>query len=176
MRRAIYPGTFDPLTNGHLDIIGRACALFDEVVVAILVNPGKRPLFPLEERLELLREVIGPRFPGARIDSFSGLLMEYASKIGAGAVIRGIRSSKDYEYELPMVLMNRRLNPGIETVMLVASEENSYISSSLIKEVFALGGSIAGLVPDPVIERMRQKAISDTQTEVIIKSKKEDEQ
>jgi pantetheine-phosphate adenylyltransferase len=167
MRRAIYPGTFDPLTNGHLDIIARGCQLFDEVVIAILINPGKSPLFPLEERLALLRDVVVPQFPRVRIESFQGLLMDFAARNEATAIIRGIRSSKDYEYELPMILMNRRLNPGIETVMLVASEENSYISSSLIKEVFSLGGSIEGLVPDLVIERMRQNAI--------IQSRKEDE-
>jgi len=157
LRRAIYPGTFDPLTNGHLDIISRACRLFDEVVVAILINPGKQPLFPLDERIALIEEIVIPVHPMVRVTSFSGLLMDYADRVGAKAVVRGIRSTKDYEYELPMVLMNRRLNPEIETVMLVASEETSYISSSLIKEVFNLGGSIEGLVPDLVIKRMKER-------------------
>ncbi len=157
MRRAIYPGTFDPLTNGHLDIISRACRIFDEVIVAILINPGKQPLFPLDERIALIEEVVIPVHPMVRVTSFSGLLMDYADRVGAKAVVRGVRSTKDYEYELPMVLMNRRLNPEIETVMLVASEENSYISSSLIKEVFNLGGSIEGLVPDLVIKRMKER-------------------
>lgn len=157
MRRAIYPGTFDPLTNGHLDIIGRACRLFDEVVVAILVNPGKTPLFPLEERIALIEEIVRPQHPQVRVETFAGLLMDYARQIEAQTVIRGVRSSKDYEYELPMVLMNRRLNPDVETVMLIASEENSYVSSSLIKEVFSLGGSIEGLVPDLVIQRMKER-------------------
>ena len=157
MRRAIYPGTFDPLTNGHLDIISRACRLFDEVIVAILINPGKQPLFPLDERIALIEEVVIPVHPMVRVTSFSGLLMDYADRVGAKAVVRGVRSTKDYEYELPMVLMNRRLNPEIETVMLVASEETSYISSSLIKEVFNLGGSIEGLVPDLVIKRMKER-------------------
>ncbi|MFZ4793447.1 MAG: pantetheine-phosphate adenylyltransferase [Blastocatellia bacterium] len=157
MRRAIYPGTFDPLTNGHLDIISRACRLFDEVIVAILINPGKQPLFPLDERIALIEEIVIPVHPMVRVTSFSGLLMDYADRVGAKAVVRGIRSTKDYEYELPMVLMNRRLNPEIETVMLVASEETSYISSSLIKEVFNLGGSIEGLVPDLVIKRMKER-------------------
>ncbi len=157
MRRAIYPGTFDPLTNGHLDIISRACRLFDEVIVAILINPGKQPLFPLDERIALIEEVVIPVHPMVTVTSFSGLLMDYADRVGAKAVVRGVRSTKDYEYELPMVLMNRRLNPEIETVMLVASEENSYISSSLIKEVFNLGGSIEGLVPDLVIKRMKER-------------------
>jgi pantetheine-phosphate adenylyltransferase len=145
------------LTNGHLDIISRACRLFDEVIVAILINPGKQPLFPLDERIALIEEIVIPVHPMVRVTSFSGLLMDYADRVGAKAVVRGIRSTKDYEYELPMVLMNRRLNPEIETVMLVASEETSYISSSLIKEVFNLGGSIEGLVPDLVIKRMKER-------------------
>jgi pantetheine-phosphate adenylyltransferase len=157
MRRAIYPGTFDPLTNGHLDIISRACRLFDEVIVAILVNPGKSPFFPLAERIALIEEIVRPIHPQVAVRSFTGLLMELARKEQAQAIIRGVRSSKDYEYELPMVLMNRRLNPEVETVMLIASEENSYISSSLIKEVFNLGGSIDGLVPDLVIKRMKER-------------------
>jgi pantetheine-phosphate adenylyltransferase len=156
-RRAIYPGTFDPLTNGHVDIIARACHLFDEVIVALLVNPGKLPLFTVPERIEILNEAVKSRFSQVSIETFSGLLVDFARQRQAHAIIRGIRSFKDYEYELPMVLMNRRLNPEVETVLLVASEENSYVSSSLIKEVFTLGGSIEGLVPETVIERMKQK-------------------
>lgn len=156
-RRAIYPGTFDPLTNGHVDIIARACHLFDEVIVAILVNPGKQPMFTIDERVEMLNEELGPRFPRVRIETFEGLLVDYAMKCGAQAIIRGVRSVKDYEYELPMILMNRRLNPLVETVLLVAAEDTSYISSSLIKEVFSLGGTIDGLVPDLVVERMNNK-------------------
>lgn len=156
-RRAIYPGTFDPLTNGHVDIIARACHLFDEVIVALLVNPGKLPLFTVQERIEILNEAVKSRFSQVSIETFSGLLVDFARQRQAHAIIRGIRSFKDYEYELPMVLMNRRLNPEVETVLLVASEENSYVSSSLIKEVFTLGGSIEGLVPETVIERMKQK-------------------
>ncbi len=155
-RRAIYPGTFDPLTNGHLDIISRASKLFDEVIVALLVNPGKNPMFTVPERVEILNEVLTPQLPQVSVETFEGLLVDYCRQRQAGAIIRGVRSIKDYEYELPMVLMNRRLNPDVETVLLVASEENSYVSSSLIKEVFRLGGSIDGLVPDLVIERMRQ--------------------
>lgn len=156
-RRAIYPGTFDPLTNGHLDIISRACNLFDEVIVALLVNPGKNPMFTVPERVEILNEVLTPQFPNVSVETFEGLLVDYCRQRQASAIIRGVRSIKDYEYELPMVLMNRRLNPDVETVLLVASEENSYVSSSLIKEVFTLGGSIDGLVPDLVIERMKLK-------------------
>ncbi|MGH9801635.1 MAG: pantetheine-phosphate adenylyltransferase [Blastocatellia bacterium] len=156
-RRAIYPGTFDPLTNGHLDIISRACNLFDEVIVALLVNPGKNPMFTVPERVEILNEVLKPQLPQVSIETFEGLLVDYCRQRQVSAIIRGVRSIKDYEYELPMVLMNRRLNPEVETVLLVASEDNSYVSSSLIKEVFSLGGSIEGLVPDLVIERMKQK-------------------
>ena len=157
LRRAIYPGSFDPLTNGHVDIIARGCTLFDEVIVAILINQSKKPMFSVEERVEILGEVLKQRFPRVRIETFEGLLMDYAAKRQAQAVIRGVRSVKDYEYELPMILMNRRLNPKVETVLLVASEDNSFISSSLIKEVFSLGGSIEGLVPDLVKKRMESK-------------------
>ena len=156
-RRAIYPGTFDPLTNGHIDIISRASNLFDEVIVALLVNPGKNPMFTVPERVEILNEILKPEFPSVSIETFEGLLVDYCRQREVNAIIRGVRSIKDYEYELPMVLMNRRLSPDVETVLLVASEENSYVSSSLIKEVFTLGGSIDGLVPDPIIERMKQK-------------------
>ncbi|MCI0338015.1 MAG: pantetheine-phosphate adenylyltransferase [Acidobacteria bacterium] len=157
VRRAIYPGSFDPLTNGHLDIIARACNLFDEVIVAILVNPGKQPMFSVDERVKILSDVLTPHFTQITIEPFEGLLVDYARKRQAQAIIRGVRSVKDYEYELPMILMNRRLNPDVETVLLVASEDNSYISSSLIKEVFSLGGSIEGLVPETVIKRMKEK-------------------
>jgi pantetheine-phosphate adenylyltransferase len=156
-RRAIYPGSFDPLTNGHLEIIERACKLFDEVIVAVLVNAGKQPLFTVEERVEVLTEVLNPRFKQVSIEIFDGLLVNYARDRQAQAIVRGVRSVKDYEYELSMVLMNRRLNPDVETVLLTASENSSYISSSLIKEVFSLGGSIEGLVPEIVITRMKKK-------------------
>ncbi len=157
-RRAIYPGTFDPLTNGHVDIIARACQLFDQVIVAILINQGKQPMFSVEERIEILNAALGPRFPQVVIETFEGLLVDYADQKQAHAIIRGVRSIKDYEYELPMVLMNRRLNPRVETVLFVAAEENSYVSSSLIKEVFNLGGSIEGLVPEIVLKRMKEKS------------------
>ena len=158
-RRAIYPGSFDPLTNGHVDIIERACHIFDEVIVAILINPDKHPMFSVAERIEMLTEVVKPHAPQVTIETFEGLLVEYARQRHAHAIIRGVRSNKDYEYELPMILMNRRLNPQLETVLLVASEDNSYVSSSLIKEVFLLGGSIEGLVPHSVIERMKGRLI-----------------
>lgn len=162
IRRAIYPGTFDPVTNGHIDIIERACKLFDEVVVAILVNPGKTPMFSLEERVTILGQVLNARFGQVTVDTFDGLLVDYALSKGASAIVRGIRAISDYEYELQMALMNRRLKPQVETVFLMSAQENSYLSSRLVKEVFGLGGSINGLVPDLVIERMREKTVSPT--------------
>ena len=157
VRRAIYPGSFDPVTNGHLDIIQRACKLFDEVVVAILVNPGKTAMFSVDERVQMLGSLLNARFPQVTVDTFDGLLVDYALRRGAQAVVRGIRAISDYEYELQMALMNRRLNPQVETVFLMSAEENSYLSSRLVKEVFGLGGSITGLVPELVIDRMREK-------------------
>ena len=145
------------MTNGHLGIIARACGLFDEVVVALLINPGKSPMFSPAERVEMLREALQPFGGRVEVDTFEGLLVEYARRREACAIVRGIRSNKDYEYELPMVLMNRRMHPELETVLLVAAEEHSFVSSSLMKEVFLLGGSIEGLVPDFVIERMKGK-------------------
>lgn len=160
MRRAIYPGSFDPVTNGHLDIIGRGCKLFDEIVIAVVVNPDKRPLFSVEERREILSEVMKGIDAGGcllSVDSFEGLLMEYAMRKDAGAVVRGIRAISDYEFELQMALMNRRLEPRIETVFMMSAEDYSYVSSRLVKEVFHLGGSIRGLVPETVERRMREK-------------------
>jgi len=158
IRRAIYPGSFDPITNGHLDLIERASKLFDEVIVALLINPGKSPMFDLTERVEMLNEVVTSRHPRVTVDTFDGLLIDYAVSKGAQAVVRGIRAISDYEYELQMALMNRRLCPQVETVFLMSAEANSYISSRLVKEVFSLGGVIEGLVPDLVIERMKTKA------------------
>ncbi|HEX5708615.1 MAG TPA: pantetheine-phosphate adenylyltransferase [Pyrinomonadaceae bacterium] len=160
MRRAIYPGSFDPVTNGHLDIIARGCKLFDEIIIAILVHPEKRPLFTLEERMEMLEEVtrdLGRGECRLVVGSFEGLLVRYAVEQQADAIVRGIRAISDYEYELQMALMNRRLEPRIETVFMMSAEEYSYVSSRLVKEVYALGGAIDGLVPAPVEERMRRK-------------------
>ncbi len=160
MRRAIYPGSFDPLTNGHLDIIERGCKLFDEIVIAVVVNPGKQPMFTLDERRAMLEEALVGLGDGAcrlSVDSFEGLLMDYAVSKGAGAVVRGIRAISDYEYELQMALMNRRLEPRIETVFMMSAEDYSYVSSRLVKEVFLLGGSVTGLVPETVERRMRAK-------------------
>lgn len=160
MRRAIYPGSFDPVTNGHLDIIERGSKLFDEIIIAVLVNPEKRALFTVEERREILEEAIALiKDDGChlRVDSFQGLLMRYAVEQKADAVVRGIRAISDYEYELQMALMNRRQEPGIETVFMLAAESYSYVSSRLVKEVFSLGGTIEGLVPATVEGRMRLK-------------------
>jgi pantetheine-phosphate adenylyltransferase len=155
-RRAIYPGSFDPLTNGHLDIIERSAKLFDEVVVAILLNIQKQPMFSVEERVGMIQEVVP--HANVRVDTFNGLLVHYAVEQKAEAIVRGIRAVSDYEYELQMALMNRRLEPSIETVFLMASEEYSYLSSRLIKEVFNLNGSITGLVPELVEQRMKEKS------------------
>jgi pantetheine-phosphate adenylyltransferase len=161
MRRAIYPGSFDPVTNGHLDIIQRGCKLFDEIIVAILINPDKTPFFSVEERKEILADVLKEIEQGdctVVVDSFEGLLVQYAAEKNAHAIVRGIRAISDYEYELQMALMNRRLEPSLETVFMMPAEAYSYVSSRLVKEVFQLGGNIAGLVPAVVEERMRAKS------------------
>ena len=148
---AIYPGSFDPITNGHLDVIERGARLFGRLIVSILRNESKAPLFSIEERMEMLAEVTAP-WKNIELDSFDGLLADYALRRGARVILRGIRAISDYEYELQMALMNRRLQPGVETVFLLAGEQFSFISSRLVKEVIGLGGNIAGLVP-PVVER-----------------------
>ena len=160
MRRAIYPGSFDPVTNGHLDIIERGCKLFDEIIIGILVNPNKEPFFTVEERHEMLTEVVKNITRGrctVRVDSFSGLLVNYAVAQEANVIVRGIRAISDYEYELQMALMNRRLEPGIETVFMMPAEIYSYVSSRLVKDVFHLGGAITGLVPPFIEKRMKEK-------------------
>lgn len=160
MRRAIYPGSFDPVTNGHLDIIERGCKLFDEIIISILVNPDKQPFFTVEERHEMLSEALQHINQGRcklRVDSFQGLLVNYAVAQQADVIVRGIRAISDYEYELQMALMNRRLEPGIETVFMMPAESYSYVSSRLVKEVFQLGGTVEGLVPPLVEKRMKEK-------------------
>ncbi|HEX3143161.1 MAG TPA: pantetheine-phosphate adenylyltransferase [Pyrinomonadaceae bacterium] len=160
MRRAIYPGSFDPVTNGHLDIIQRGCKLFDEIIIAVLINPDKTPFFSVQERCEILRAVVDDIGQGKCkliVESFEGLLVQYAADREANAIVRGIRAISDYEYELQMALMNRRLQPQLETVFMMPAEAYSYVSSRLVKEVFHLGGTIEGLVPKLVEERMRAK-------------------
>jgi pantetheine-phosphate adenylyltransferase len=154
--RAIYPGSFDPLTNGHLDLIERGSKIFDELIVGILRNAEKDPLFTLAERLDMLNQMV-KRFENVRVDSFEGLLVDYAMQQNAKAVLRGIRAISDYEYELQMALMNRKLQPQLETVFMMPAEAYSYLSSRLVKEVFRLGGSVRGLVPELVEERLREK-------------------
>ncbi|HLH07923.1 MAG TPA: pantetheine-phosphate adenylyltransferase [Terriglobales bacterium] len=153
---AIYPGSFDPVTNGHLDLIQRGSQIFDELVVAILRNPEKNPLFSVPERIEMLQSLTSP-WNNVRVDTFEGLLVDYARTVNARALLRGIRAISDYEYELQMALMNRKLNPDLETVFMMPHLSYSYVSSRLVKEIAQLGGSITGLVPKVVEERLLTK-------------------
>jgi pantetheine-phosphate adenylyltransferase len=153
---AIYPGSFDPLTNGHVDIIQRGSRLFDRIVVAILLNVEKSPLFTVEERVEIAREVFAGN-PNVEVDTFDGLLVDYARRKGAGVIVRGLRAISDFEYEMQMALMNRNLNPEVETVFMMPAETYTYVSSRLVKEVAALGGSVTNLVPRTVDDRLRRK-------------------
>jgi pantetheine-phosphate adenylyltransferase len=155
-RVAIYPGSFDPLTNGHVDIIERGARIFDVIVVAILVNAEKAPLFSKQERVSIVEEVFNGR-PNVQVDTFDGLLVDYAARRQAQVIVRGLRAVSDFEVEFQMALMNRRLDPKIETVFMMPAEQYSYISSRLIKEVFSLGGRVHGLVPDSVEQRLREK-------------------
>jgi pantetheine-phosphate adenylyltransferase len=151
---ALYPGTFDPPTNGHLDLIERGAKLFDHLTVAILNNPGKNPLFTVEERVEMLREST-VALKNVSVATFDGLMVEFARQQGASAVLRGIRAISDYEYEFQMALMNRRLAPEIETVFLQPAGRYSFVSSRMLKEVFSFGGDVSGLVPPNVLKRLR---------------------
>ena len=155
---AIYPGTFDPLTNGHVDIIQRGSRLFDRIIVGILLNVEKSPLFTVAERVEIAREVFEP-YPNVEVDTFDGLLVEYARRKRAGVIVRGLRAISDFEYEMQMALMNRHLNPEVETVFMMPAEPYTYVSSRLVKEVAALGGSITTLVPTIVEDRLRKKKL-----------------
>jgi len=155
--RAIYPGSFDPLTFGHVDIVERSARLFDNVVVAILTNAQKAPLFTVDERIEIMNEILKSRFPNVEVDVFHGLLVDYARQKKAQVIVRGIRAVTDYEYEFQMALMNRRLTPDIETVFMMPAENYSYLSSRLVKEIAELGGSVKGLVPEIVEKRLKQR-------------------
>jgi len=162
--RAVYPGTFDPVTNGHLDLIQRSAALFDEVIVAVLQNTEKLPLFSTEERVQMLKQVV-QKHHNVSVTTFGGLLVDFAARKRASVIIRGIRAVSDYEYEVQMTLMNRRLAPKVETVFLIPAEAYSYLSSRLVKEISRLGGSVRGLVP-PIVERRlrsRHKPLSHNQ-------------
>ncbi|HLJ29962.1 MAG TPA: pantetheine-phosphate adenylyltransferase [Candidatus Angelobacter sp.] len=163
LSRAIYPGSFDPLTNGHLDLIERGSKIFEELIVAILRNAEKDPLFSPSERCEMLEEMVKP-YPNVRVDVFEGLLVEYAMHKKAKVLLRGIRAISDYEYELQMALMNRKLQPQLETVFMMPAEAYSYLSSRLVKEISRLGGSVRGLVPDLVEEKLREKFAGEVRT------------
>ena len=154
--QAIYPGTFDPLTNGHVDLIERGSKIFDRLTVAILVNPVKNPLFTLEERVEMLTEAT-KGIGNVSIATFDGLMVEFARSQGASAVLRGIRAISDYEHEFQMALMNRRLAPEVETVFLQPAGRYSFVSSRMVKEVFSFGGDVRGLVPANVLDRLRAR-------------------
>lgn len=156
MRLGIYPGTFDPITNGHLDLIERGLRIFDEIVIAVAPSPKKQPLFTLEERINLIREAVKD-CKNVRIEAFNGLLVDYVKKKKGIAIIRGLRAVSDFEYELQMALMNRRLDMNIETVFMMPSEEFSFITSTIVKEVASFGGSVKGLVPDVVERALREK-------------------
>ena len=154
--RAVYPGSFDPVTNGHIDLIQRSAALFDHVVVAILENAEKTPLFSVEERIDMLEEAIRD-LRNVSVASFEGLLVDFVEKIGASVIVRGIRAVSDYEYELQMALMNRRLSNKVETVFMLPAESYSFLSSKLVKEIAQLGGKITGFVPPGVEKRLCRK-------------------
>ncbi len=154
--KAIYPGSFDPITNGHIDIINRSLCIFDEVIIAILINPEKMPLFTVEERKKMIEEIY-KNSARVKVDTFGGLLVNYAKKKGASVIIRGIRAISDFEYEFQMALMNRRLSTDIETVFMMPAESYSFLSSKLVKEVFMLGGSLKGLIPDIVYKALKKK-------------------
>jgi pantetheine-phosphate adenylyltransferase len=156
MRTAVYPGSFDPITNGHIDLIERALCIFDRLIVAVAEQLSKSPLFTMEERVEMVRETT-KEYDRVIVDQISGLTVDYVKAQGASVIVRGLRAISDFEFELQMALMNRKLSSEIETVFLMPNIQYSYIRSSLVKEVASLGGCLEGLVPDPVIQRLREK-------------------
>ena len=158
MTLAVYPGSFDPLTNGHVDIISRGARLFDRIIVAMLVNAEKAPLFSMEERVDIARSVF-KHHASVEVDTFDGLLVDYVERRHAQVIVRGLRAVSDFEFEFQMALMNQRLNGKIQTVFMMPAEQYTYISSRLIKEVFSLGGRVHGLVPELVEERLRGKVL-----------------
>jgi pantetheine-phosphate adenylyltransferase len=155
-RIAVYPGTFDPVTNGHLDLVERARKHFDRLIIAILRNEDKAPVFSVEERIKLLEHAVRP-WPDVGVETFDGLLVTYAKQVGASVIVRGLRALSDFEYELQMAMMNRRLSPELETVFLMPSETYSYVSSRLVREVARLGGDTRGLVPDNVRDALAKR-------------------
>jgi pantetheine-phosphate adenylyltransferase len=155
--KAVYPGSFDPLTFGHLDVVERSVRLFDRVVMAILTNPAKEALFSVEERCDMIDKAVRKRFPNVEVDVFHGLLVDYVKEKDAQVIVRGIRAVTDFEYEFQMALMNRRLAPGVETVFMMPAEQYSYLSSRLVKEIASLGGSVEGLVPPGVEKRLKKR-------------------
>ena len=155
-RLALFPGSFDPLTNGHVDIVLRSAHLFERVLIAVLVNPDKEPLFSPEERVDIIRQVFR-EYSNVEVDTFAGLLVDYARQKRASAIVRGLRAVSDFEYEFQMALMNRHLEPTLETVFMMPAEQYTYLSSRLTKEVFYLGGDVTGLVPPAVEQAMRRK-------------------
>jgi pantetheine-phosphate adenylyltransferase len=159
MRRVIYPGTFDPITNGHLDIIERATALFDLVTIGVTTNPAKNPLFTVEERVAMIRQVT-QGYKTVQVDSFSGLLVDYAKRLGACAIIRGLRAISDFEYEFQMALVNRKISDGIVTVFLMPNEKYTYLNSTIVKELATFGGDISRFVPPEIEALIKQKIAS----------------
>jgi len=155
-RTAVYPGTFDPITNGHLSIVNRALKIFDKLIIAILNNPQKAPLFSLNERIAMIKEVLKSK-PNVEVDSFDGLLVDYVVKKGANVVLRGLRALSDFEYEFQMALMNRKLNREVQSVFLMTDYKWFYISSTIIKEAASLNGDISGLVPSIVCQNLKEK-------------------
>jgi len=160
MKTGIYPGTFDPITNGHLDLVRRGLRIFDEIIIAVAPSPKKQPLFALDERLGLIRSSVRT-FKNVRAEAFNGLLVEYAKSRGGVAIIRGLRAVSDFEYELQMALMNRRLDMTVETVFLMPSEEYSFLTSTIVKEAASFGGSVKGLVPEVVLKALNRTRGSD---------------
>ena len=157
--RRDHPGSFDPLTNGHVDIIRRGARLFDRIIIAVLVNLEKAPLFTVPERVEIAREIFTGN-TNVEVDTFDGLLVDYARKRGAGVIVKGLRAVSDFEFEMQMALMNRKLSPDVETVFMMPTQPYTYVSSRLVKEVVALGGSVHGLVPESVEKRLREKKLA----------------